>query len=356
MPREPLGTRLRQPLLTRDDADRPAAYGTPGPPPGTTTTPAEPRYRKRVAAALGVALPERIVPNAPIAERLGVDDAWIETRTGIRERRHAEPEERLSDLAARAGGEAIARAGVPLEEIDLVLVATTTADEVMPNAAPLVAHELGLGHAQAFDVGAACTGFVAALSLAAGMLESGRVRHALVVGADLMSRVLDHDDRRTAGLFGDGAGALVVGGQLGPRFGEFAFGVDGGGASHICVPRGGTMAMAGQETFRAAVKRLTEAIPAAAAREGLGLDDIDLVVVHQANRRILRAVGERLELDPSRVVDCIDLYGNTSAATVPLALWAAERDGRLVPGSRTVVAAFGAGFQWGAGVVEWTGT
>jgi 3-oxoacyl-[acyl-carrier-protein] synthase III len=243
---------------------------------------------------------------------------------------------------------------VPLDEIDLVLVATTTADEIMPNAAPLVADALGLQHAQAFDVGAACTGYVAALSLAAGMLESGRARHALVIGADLMSRVLDLDDRRTAGLFGDGAGALLIGGRLGPRFGDFAFGVDGTGAGHIHVPRGGHMTMAGQETFRHAVNRLTEAIPAAAERAGLSLDEIDLVVVHQANSRILRSVGERLDLDPERVVDCIGRFGNTSAATIPLALWAAERDGRLVAGSRIVVAAFGAGFQWGAGVVEWT--
>ncbi len=309
----------------------------------------------RTAAAIGIALPDNIVANAEIAQRLGVDDSWIETRTGIRERRHALPEERLTDFAIRAGQDAIDRADVPLDEIDLVLVATTTADEIMPNAAPLVADALGLHHAQAFDVGAACTGFVAALSLAAGMLDSGRARHALVIGADLMSRVLDLDDRRTAGLFGDGAGALLMGGALGPRFGDFAFGVDARGAGHICVPRGGHMSMAGQETFRAAVKRLTEAIPAAATRAGLGLDDIDLVVIHQANSRILRSVGERLELDPDRIVDCIGLFGNTSAATIPLALWAAEQDGRLVPGSRIVVAAFGAGFQWGAGVVEWTG-
>jgi 3-oxoacyl-[acyl-carrier-protein] synthase III len=310
----------------------------------------------RTAAAIGIALPDNIVANAEIAERLGVDDTWIETRTGIRERRHALPGERLTDLAVRAGQDALDRAPeIPLEEIDLVLVATTTADEVMPNAAPLVADALGLHHAQAFDVGAACTGFVAALSLAAGMLDSGRARHALVIGADLMSRVLDLDDRRTAGLFGDGAGALLMGGSLGPRFGDFSFGVDAGGAGHICVPRGGNMAMAGQETFRAAVKRLTESIPAAAMRAGYTLDEIDLVVVHQANRRILRSVGERLGLDADRVVDCIELFGNTSAATIPLALWAAERDGQLVPGSRIVVAAFGAGFQWGAGVVEWTG-
>jgi len=236
-----------------------------------------------------------------------------------------------------------------------VIVATMSADEITPNCAPLVAHALGAEHAAAFDVGAACTGYVAALSLAAGMLDSGRARHGLVIGADLMSRVLDLDDRRTAGLFGDGAGALLVGGELGPRFGDFAFGVDAGGAGHICVPRGGHMAMAGQETFRAAVKRLTEAIPAAAGRAGYTLDEIDLVVVHQANRRILRSVGERLDLAPSRVVDCIELFGNTSAATIPLALWAAEQDGQLHAGSRIVVAAFGAGFQWGAGVVEWTG-
>ncbi len=304
--------------------------------------------------ALGVALPERVVPNAPIAARIGVAEGWIESRTGISERRVLGPDERLSDLATAAAERALDRSGVPRDEIDLVLVATTSADEVMPNTAPLVAHALGLSGA-AFDVGAACTGFVAALSLAAGWLESGRARHVLVVGADALHRITDPDDRSTAALFGDGAGALVVGGRLGPRFGPFAFGADGSGAQNILAPRDGLIAMAGQETFRAAVRRLTETIPDAVERAGLGLDDIDLVVVHQANRRILRAVGERLGVPMERVVDCIDRYGNTSAATVPLALWEAEQDGRLREGSRVVLAAFGAGFTWGAGVVEWRG-
>jgi 3-oxoacyl-[acyl-carrier-protein] synthase-3 len=304
--------------------------------------------------ALGVALPQRVVANAPIAARLGVDDDWIESRTGIRERRVLAPGERVTDLALLAAERALERAPVAREEIDLVLVATTSSDEVMPNTAPLVAHALGLRCA-AFDVGAACTGFVAALSLATGWLETGRARHALVVGADALARITDPDDRATAALFGDGAGALVVGGALGPRFGSFAFGTDGAGAGNILAPRGGTIAMAGYETFRAAVGRLTEAIPAAVARAGLELDDVDLIVVHQANRRILRAVGERLGVPTERIVDCIDRYGNTSAATLPLALWTAEQDGRLVAGSRVVLAAFGAGFTWGAGVVEWGG-
>jgi 3-oxoacyl-[acyl-carrier-protein] synthase-3 len=306
-------------------------------------------------AALGVALPEQVVPNAPIAARLGVAEGWIESRTGIRERHVMTPGERVSDLAALAGQRALSRADVPLDEVDLVLVATVSQDEVMPSTAPLVAHALGLD-AAAFDVGAACTGFLGALALAAGWLESGRARHALVVGVDALAQRLDPDDRRTAALFGDGAGALLVGGRLGPHFGPFVFGVDGTGAGHIVARHGGTIAMAGQETFRAAVKRLSEAIPAAAERAGIGVDELDLVIVHQANSRILRAVGERLGLAPERVVDCIDRYGNTSAATLPLALWTAEQDGRLRPGDRAVLAAFGSGFTWGAGVVQWRGT
>ena len=305
------------------------------------------------AQALGVALPERVVTNEEVGARIGRDPAWIESRTGIVERRWAGPDQTLASLAATAGANAIERSGIAKEDIDLLLLATSTADDIFPNAAPVVAAELGLEHAAPMDVGVACTGFVAALDLAAAQLESGRAHHALVIGADLLSKIIDPEDRGTALLFADGAGAMVVGGRLGPRFGAFRLGTEGAGAAHIVAPHGGVIAMAGQETFLAAVKRLTEMIPLAAADSGWDVADVDLFVIHQANARILRAVGQRLGLDESRVVNDIARRGNTSAATIPLALHAAEQEGRLVPGAKIVVAAFGAGFTWGAGAFEW---
>jgi 3-oxoacyl-[acyl-carrier-protein] synthase-3 len=205
------------------------------------------------------------------------------------------------------------------------------------------------------DIGAACTGFLSALALAAGQIEAERARNVLVIGADLMSRITDHDDRRTAALFGDGAGAVLLRATAGPgRIGPVALGADASGAEFIRMDRGAAVVrMQGHETYREAVARLAEATVEAAALAAVDLDEIDLFVYHQANGRILRAVGERLRLPPERVVDCIADYGNTSAATLPLALAAAESDGRLRPGDRVLLAAFGAGFTWGAGVIEW---
>ena len=307
-------------------------------------------------AGIGFATPETVVANAAIADRLGLADGWIETRTGIAERHHARPDERLADLAALAGLRALDAAGLAADALDLVVVATTTPDRVMPNAAPLVAHAVGAPTAAgAFDVGAACTGFVNALDVGAAQVEAGRAAVALVVGADLMSRLLDPADRNTSIIFGDGAGAVVLtaapgNGWIGPT----VLGSDGEQADLVCVPREtGTMRMAGQDTFRHAVARLTAATEQAAADAGLELGDIDLFVYHQANARILRAVGERLGADPERVVDCIASYGNTSAASVPIALAEARAAGRLRPGARVLVGAFGAGLTWGATVIEW---
>jgi 3-oxoacyl-[acyl-carrier-protein] synthase III len=306
-------------------------------------------------AAIAMATPSRVVENASITERLGLRDDWIESRTGILERRHAGPDELLSDLAANAGGQALRKAGIAPADVDTVIVATTTPDDILPNAAPLVAHALGIPSAGAFDLGAACTGFVSALDTAAALVESGRSETTLVVGADLMSRVVDQDDRDTSVLFGDGAGAAVVTAAAGHgRIGPSALGGDGSAAALVCIPRAaGVMRMSGQDTFRRAVACLSEASLEAAALSGLGLADIDLFVYHQANGRILRAVGERLGLEQDRVVDCIGHYGNTSAATVPIALCEAGNDGRLFPGARVLVGAFGAGLTWGALVVEW---
>jgi 3-oxoacyl-[acyl-carrier-protein] synthase-3 len=306
-------------------------------------------------ASIGVSLPDTVVSNAQIAARLGVDDGWIERRTGIRERRIAEPEERLTTHAAQAGERALRAAGVKASELDLVLVATTTADEVMPNAAPLVAHALGATSAGAFDVGAACNGFLSALAVGCGQIEAGRARLVLVIGADFMSRVTDPDDRSTAAVFADGAGAALLGAVSEPgRIGPIVLGADGAGADHIFVERAeGLIRMRGHETFREAVARLSVGTLQAIRAAGKRPEEIDLFVYHQANGRILSAVGERLGLPRDRVVDCIAEYGNTSAATLPLALAYSEREGRLQPGDHVLLGAFGAGFTWGATVVEW---
>jgi 3-oxoacyl-[acyl-carrier-protein] synthase-3 len=308
-----------------------------------------------VAASVAVSVPARAVSNAEIGARLGVEDDWIVRRTGIRSRRFAQPGERLDEHATRCARHALARAGVDPIDVDLVIVATTTSDEVMPGTAPLVAHALGATRAGAFDVGSACTGFLSALAIGAGQIEAGRARCAVVIGADFMSRITDPDDRATAAVFADGAGAVVLERTDGAgRIGPVVLGADGAGADHIYVARDeGVIHMRGHETFREAVARLTLATLQATRAGGVTLEDIDLFVYHQANGRILSAVGERLGLRPGRVVDCIGEYGNTSAATLPLALAFSEDAGLLTPGARVLLGAFGAGFTWGATVIEW---
>jgi 3-oxoacyl-[acyl-carrier-protein] synthase-3 len=315
---------------------------------------ARPAVRAATLAGLGTALPGAVVGNDRIAARLGVDDAWIVKRTGIRARRHLADGERLSDLAAAAGAAALADAGLDIDDVDLVLVATSSADELVPNAAPLVAAALG-SSAGAVDVGAACTGFLAGLDLATATVESGRAEHVLLIGADALSRHTNPDDRRTAALFGDGAGATVVSAtRSGAGVGPVVLGSDGANGSLLTAPRDpGMIEMNGHDTFVQAVRRLCEVTPQAIERAGLTLDEIDLFVYHQANTRILDAVGERLGLPAEKVVDCIGELGNTSAASLPLALDHA-RD-RLRPGTQVLLGAVGAGFMWGACVVEWGG-
>ena len=310
--------------------------------------------RGAAVAAVGVSLPEQSISSAEIGARLGVGEHWIERRTGIRARRIAAPDESLTEHAVRAAAAALERAGLGADAVDLVLVATTTADDVMPNAAPLVAHALGCTHAGAFDIGAACSGFLSALAVGCGQIECRRARCAVVVGADFMSRVTDPSDRATAAVFADGAGAIVLVGADEARIGPIVLGSDGAGAEHIHVRRERPLIfMQGHETFREAVARLSEATVQAADAAGVGLDEIDLFVYHQANGRILAAVGERLGLAPDRVADCIGEYGNTSAATLPLALEYSERHGQLRPGDLVLLGAFGAGFTWGATVLRW---
>ena len=314
--------------------------------------PDAPRGRRAGVAGLGRALPRRVVGNAEVAQRLGVDEAWIERRTGIRGRRHVARGERVSDLAAAAGAAALADAGIAAADVDLLLVATLAPDELTPNTAPLVAHALGTT-AAAIDVGAACTGFLSALALASAQIESQRADHVLVIGAEAMSRFLDAGDRRTAGLFGDGAGAVVLSrgaGAVGPvvlrSAGDYA-------PLIVATHDEQLIRMEGHDTFVAAVGFLCESAVDACTRSDVDLGDVDLFVFHQANARILTAVADRLRIDPARVVDAIADVGNTSAASLPLALAAADNDGRLRPGDRVLLGAVGAGFTYGAALIEW---
>jgi 3-oxoacyl-[acyl-carrier-protein] synthase-3 len=326
-------------------------------PAADTRTEGAQRLRGALVGAIGVAVPATVVPNAPIAAHLGVNEQWIVARTGVRERRIAAEGETIVDYAATAAERCLESAGVIASEIDLVLVATMSHDELSPAAAPMVASRIGATAAGAMDVGAACSGFVSALALAVGMAESGRARNVLVVGADLLSKLTDPDDRSTAALFGDGAGAVLVSSTTGPGgVGPAILGADGARADLVTASREeGVLRMKGHDTFRQAVDRLSEAALAAADSAGKPLADIDLFAFHQANTRILAAVGERLGLDADRVIDCIDRYGNTSAATIPLALAAAEETGRLQPGDAVRLAAFGGGLTWAATVIEWEG-
>jgi 3-oxoacyl-[acyl-carrier-protein] synthase III len=314
------------------------------------------RTPARTARILGLGhhVPPEVVPNGPIAERIGVDDAWIVKRTGIKSRRRALPDERLTDYATFAGRRALNDAGIDPLDVDLVLVATMTPDEITPNAAPVVANALGADNAGAVDIGAACTGWLAALRLAAGQVETGRADRVLVIGAELLTRITDFDDPKTAMLFGDGAGAVLVGGDGDGDIGPIVMAADGSLADRITASHDKrVLQMDGHSTYQVAVKRLSEATVAAVARSGLELDDIDLFVYHQANGRIIKAVGDRLDLEPARVADYVAHMANTSAASIPLTLSLLREDGRLRYGQKVLIAAIGAGFTWGAGVIEW---
>jgi len=307
--------------------------------------------------SVGASLPRRSVSNDAVAERIGKTDEWIYTRTGIRERRHAEADESLTAVAAAASRQALERAGVDAADLDLVVVGTLTADERMPNAAATLAHELGAAGAGTIEVNAACTGFLTALSVGAAQVETGRAECVLVLGADFISRITDHDSKLTAMLFADGAGAVVLAptaataGGVGPVLLRH----DASSPEYLYLARtaGATIEMDGHETFKHAVNRMTEVTHEVVAAVGLTLEQIDLFVYHQANGRIISAVGERLELPPERVVDCIERVGNMSAASIPYALDVARAEGRLRDGSRVLLSAFGGGFTWGGAVVEW---
>lgn len=318
------------------------------------TPPAVTLQRTAGVAGLGSALPQTAVSNADIAENIGVDAAWIERRTGIRSRRHAAPGARLTDLAADAARSALASAQLEADAVDMVLVATLSADELTPNAAPQVAHAIGADRAGAMDIGAACTGFVSAVGVGAGLIESGRADNVLIVGAEILSRHLDHSDRKTAMLFADGAGAIVLAADADGSVGPVVLASDGSAAEFILADRAsGIIQMDGHETFKRATVALIDSTREVLERAGLTTDDVDLFVYHQANGRITSAVAEALDVTDGRVLDVIADIGNTSAASIPLALAEARERGLLHPGARIVLGAVGAGFTWGATVLEW---
>lgn len=326
---------------------------SPQPAPECVKAPPATRSGPQISG-LGVALPPRVVDNAEATALLEVGPEWVLRRTGIRERRWADPGMTLVDLSAWAATAALTDAGVDAASIDLVLVATCTADELLPSVSPLVAAAIGATNAGAIDVGAACTGFVSALVLGAAMVESGRSDRVLVVGAELLSRHTDRADRQTAALFGDGAGAIVLARGGMANVGPVSLGSDGDRGELIRMDRTDQLIrMEGQEVFQEAIRRMAQATEETLSEAGLEFSEVDLFVFHQANARILQALTERLELDRDRVVNAITGAGNTSAASIPLALSVAREDGRLRPGARVLVTAFGAGLTWASTVITW---
>jgi 3-oxoacyl-[acyl-carrier-protein] synthase-3 len=327
----------------------PSSETLPAPAPAATV-----RTGARLAG-IGSSLPERVVANSEIAAVAGVDDAWILRRTGISSRHHADADLDVADLASGAGAAALADADADPATIDLVLVATVSQERPMPSTGPQVAAKIGAYNAAAFDLGAACSGFVFGLATAAAFIEAGRARQILLIGADQLSRQTDPTDRRTAPLFGDGAAAVLLTATQQTAPWTIELGTDGTAASLIENDREhGAIKMNGHDTFIQAVSRMSAVTRSVCTRAGVGLDDVDLFVFHQANARITRALTERLEVPSSRVVDCIAELGNTSAASIPLALEHAREEGRLEEGQKVLLCAVGAGLTWGAALIDWS--
>jgi 3-oxoacyl-[acyl-carrier-protein] synthase-3 len=304
---------------------------------------------------IGAALPEEIVTNADLVANLDTTDEWIVRRTGIRERRLLNGSRTLADLAAEACTAALVDAGRDGADVDRVIVCSLTPDRMMPGLAPSVAQRIGCELAGAIDLNAACAGFLYALDQAAALVEAGRAKLVVVCGAEALSRITDHSDRGTAILFADGAGAVVVaGGDLDRGLSTFELRSDGKHADLLYVNRDERLLrMEGREVYRHAVARMVEATEAALVRAGIGIDEVDVFVAHQANARIIDAVAGRLGVPPEKVVINVDTVANTSSASIPIALWYAEQEGKLKPGDIVAMATFGAGFAWGAGIMSW---
>lgn len=311
-------------------------------------------------------VPERVLTNEEVARMVDTSDEWIVERTGIRERRIAAPDEALSDLALPAARAALEQAGRRPEEVDLLIVATVTPDMMFPTTAAILADILGAPDAAAYDLLAGCTGFVYAVGQAYGMLAGGLADCALVVGGDVLSRILDWTDRSTCVLFGDGAGAVVLervekGGFLG-----FELGADGGGGIHLSLPgsgsrmadeavRQGFVHMNGREVFKFATRVLVSSAQKLLDECGVSVDEVDVYIPHQANVRIIDHAVRHLGISEDRVVINVDRYGNTSSGSIPLALWEALGEGRIRHGDLVLMTGMGAGLTWGSALMEWTG-
>lgn len=317
---------------------------------------------------VGKYLPSRIMTNAEIESMVETSDEWIVERTGIKERRIAAEDESTATLGARAALMALATAGLTPDQIDLVICATLSPDGMFPASASLIQDKIGASNAGAFDVNAACNGFIAALAAGAQFVDSGAYERVLIVGAEVTSRILDWTDRSTCILFGDGAGAIVLERGESGGIGSFVLKNDGAGASLLYArgPASSTassalagesfcIVMDGREVFKFAVRAMEEVTREAATKAGIGLDEITYLVPHQANLRIMNAFAKALDIGPERVISNVARYGNTSSASIPIALCEAWEEGRLTPGDRLVFVAVGGGLSWGASVVEWTG-
>ena len=321
--------------------------------------------------SLATYVPPRVLTNADLEKLVDTSNEWILQRTGIRERHIVDPGVATSDLAKEAALLAITRAGLTPDDIDLIIVGTVTPDMLFPSTACLVQDKIGAHRAWGFDLSAACSAFMYSLTVGAKMVASGAAKHALVIGADVMSSIIDYTDRSTCVLFGDGAGAVVLGPASADGFGilDFEHQVDGSGGPALCMPAGGSRMPASHETvdqrlhyvkqegatvFKFAVTKTAEMCERLLTRNGLTANDIDLFVSHQANRRIITSAAERLGLPADKVVINIERFGNTTAATIPLALNDAVNDGRVKKGDRVLLASVGAGFTVGAMLMRWS--
>ncbi len=326
--------------------------------------------RHAAVTGWGMAVPDRVLTNHDLSQMVDTSDEWIVSRTGIRERRIAADDETTTTLSVNAARDALAVAGVDASEVDLIVLGTCSPDYPLPATACLVARDLGATRAAAFDLQAACSGFVYAMATANGFIASGMYRNVLVIGVEVLSRFLNWQDRNTCVLFGDGAGAVLMQASEEPGgMSGFQLFADGAGFEGIIVPAGGSACpatpqtaaegkhfvhMAGKDVYRYATRQLTESALAAVRDAGLTIDDIDQFVFHQANLRIIENVGKQLGMPMEKVFVNIEKYGNTSAASVPMALVEAVAAGRIKPGDRILMVAFGAGFTAAAAVVEWT--
>jgi 3-oxoacyl-[acyl-carrier-protein] synthase-3 len=327
--------------------------------------------RRACISALGTFVPEKVLTNTDLEKIVDTSDEWIRTRTGIERRHVVEPGTPTSEIIVPAAREALRRRGIGPEELDLIIVATVTPDMVFPATACLVQEKLGASRAWGFDVSAACSGFVYALTVGAQFIQGGVHRRVLVIGADVMSSILNYEDRKTCVLFGDGAGAVLLeAGEDGTGILDFSHEVDGSGACYLNLPAGGSLRPAthetvdqklhcvfqqGQHVFKYAVRKFAESAERLLLRNDFTGTDVDLFVAHQANIRIIEAAQHRMGLPDAKVVKNIHEYGNTTAATIPLALATALDDGRVQRGDLVLLTAVGAGFTVGSVLLRWSG-